>query len=367
MLGYMRKIGVHLGEHSYEIQIGGRALEAMEAFVRSSGFSKKALVVSDAAVGKIYGKKILASLGKAGLEAQIYIVAPGEPSKSLAAAEGIYTEAIRRGLDRNAAIFALGGGVVGDLTGFVAATYLRGVPFIQIPTSLLAQVDSSVGGKVAVNHPLGKNLIGAFYQPRAVFIDPAMLQSLPEREIYTGLAEVVKYGLIDDGAFFEELERGAERILHLDLDAMADIIARSCEIKAKVVGQDEKETGLRMILNFGHTIAHAIESDTGYARYNHGEAVAIGMYGAAILSRSLGLLASDEVERILASLQRFRLPWRTAECSAEGLFQLLSRDKKTVDGDVRWVLLETIGKCRIEKGVPQAAVMKALEEVALKR
>ena len=359
----MRKVKVNLAENSYDIFIGENLENAFSKLITTAKFSAKVLVISDENVGKVYGPKLMQLLNKEGLTAELYLVEAGEHSKSLEVAEKIYSKAITMGLDRKSAIFALGGGVVGDLAGFIAATYLRGVPFVQLPTSLLAQVDSSVGGKVAVNHTLGKNLIGAFYQPKAVFIDLAMLNSLPKREIYTGLAEIIKYGIIYDKEFFTYLDQHVEEILALDKTVMKHVIARACEIKAEVVSQDEKEAGLRIILNFGHTIAHAIESETGYKLYNHGEAVAIGMHGAAKLSLYLGLITAETVEKIITLIEKFKLPLKAKNCSAQGLYKILYRDKKVVNGMVQWVLVESIGKVKVEKNVPDEIVRKVLEEV----
>ena len=284
----MRDVHVELGKDSYKILIGRNLGAELQNFIRETGFSEKALLISDTNVGKLYGENVLRSIREAGLSAELIMVPAGESSKSLQQAEQLYTAAIEHCLDRKSPIFALGGGVVGDLAGFIAATYMRGVPFVQIPTSLLAQVDSGVGGKVAVNHRLGKNLIGAFYQPKRVFMDMGTLDTLPVREIHTGLGEIVKYGVIYDADFFDFLEKNADKALSLEEMAVQHMVARSCEIKADVVSKDEKEGGLRRILNFGHTVAHAIEKETGYVRYNHGEAVAIGMICAAYISREMG-------------------------------------------------------------------------------
>ena len=254
----------------------------------------------------------------------------------------------------------MGGGVVGDLAGFIAATYMRGVPFVQLPTSLLAQVDSSVGGKVAVNHRLGKNLIGAFYQPDAVFADLATFATLPEREIRTGLGEIIKYGIIFDADFFSALEDHAADALHLSHDAALFMVERSCEIKAEVVAKDEKEGGLRRILNYGHTIAHAIEKETGYARYNHGEAVAIGSLGAAYISEALGMIDDADVLRVRRLTERLGLPLFAEGCTVEGLYAAIFHDKKTVDGKVNWVLMEGIGKVCVRDDVPESIVRTAM-------
>jgi len=361
----MCKVRVDLGTESYEILIGTKLTENIRTFVSQASFSKTVLVISDENVGPLYGHALLDLLKQAGFHAEIIFVVPGESSKSLTVADGIYTKAIELGLDRKSPIVALGGGVVGDLAGFVAATYMRGVPFIQIPTSLLAQVDSSVGGKVAVNHRLGKNLIGAFYQPSAVFMDLDMLKTLPNREIYTGLAEIIKYGIIYDQEFFSYLDQHAEQILALDPTVLSHIIHRSCEIKAEVVSQDEKESGLRIILNFGHTLAHAIESETNYDVYNHGEAVAIGMYGAARLSCKLGLIQASDVERVKNMLQKFHLPIKAQQCTVDGLFKSIFHDKKAVNGKVKWVLMESIGKVRTMTGISDDLVQDIMAEIIL--
>lgn len=356
----MRKVRVELGLQSYDIQIGTGLEDILAAFLHQACFSKKALLVSDTNVGKLYGQKVLTLLKTAGLDAELYMVPAGEHSKSLAEAEHIYTRAIELGLDRKSALFALGGGVVGDLAGFIAATYMRGIPFVQLPTSLLAQVDSSVGGKVAVNHSLGKNLIGAFYQPKAVFMDLAMMETLPKREIYTGLGEILKYGIIYDAEFFAFLEQNVDKVLSLEPGTAAHMIARSCEIKAAVVAQDEKEAGLRRILNFGHTIAHAIEKETGYVRYNHGEAVAIGSLGAAYISRELGLIDAACVERVRCLMEKLHLPTVAEGCQVESMYEAIFHDKKTVNGQVNWVLMEKIGKVCIRNDVSEEVVKRCM-------
>ena len=356
----MRRIPVELGEKSYDIVIGHGLGKEIGAFLKTRNYSRRALVISDSNLAPLYGRHVLGILREAGLEAEIYVLPAGEKSKSLAEAEKIYTRMIGLGLDRKSPVFALGGGVVGDLAGFAAATYMRGVPFIQLPTSLLAQVDSSVGGKVAVNHALGKNLIGAFYQPKAVFMDLEMMETLPAREISTGLGEVVKYGLIYDADFFSYLESHIEEILALEHECLSHIIARSCEIKAAVVSEDEKEAGLRRILNFGHTIGHAIEKETGYARYNHGEAVAVGMVGALKLSIDSGLLAEEVLPRTERLLSALKLPRRAEGCTVDNMYEDIFHDKKTVGGRVAWVLISAIGQTVCRSDVPESAVREAM-------
>ena len=356
----IRRVAVELGERSYPIVIGNSVDDEMTAFVRQAGYSARGMIVTDTNVGALHAGRIAEALARAGLHAEIAVIPAGESSKSLTQADRLFTRAIKLGLDRRSPIIALGGGVVGDLAGFVAATYMRGVPFIQLPTSLLAQVDSSVGGKVAVNHPLGKNLIGAFYQPDAVFMDLGLLATLPAREIWAGLGEIIKYGIICDADFFVWLEEHSAQVLALDPAAAAHMIARSCEIKADVVRQDEREEGLRRILNFGHTIAHAIEKETGYVRYRHGEAVAIGMIGAAQISEELGLLRTDECLRIEQMIRAMGLPQRAEGVTADAMYEDLFHDKKTVGGRIHWVVAEGIGTVVVRDDVPEEIVRKIL-------
>ena len=361
----MRRIPVELGEKSYEIVMGHGLQEEIRTFLQSRGYSRRSLVVSDTNVAPLYGERVLTTLRRAGLEPELCVVPAGENSKSIAGAEKIYTRLIGLGLDRHSPVFALGGGVVGDLAGFSAATYMRGVPFIQLPTSLLAQVDSSVGGKVAVNHAMGKNLIGCFYQPDAVFMDLDFMRSLPKREVYTGLGEIVKYGIICDSDFFRFLEKHPAEVMSLEEGTIQHTIARSCEIKAAVVAEDEKESGLRRILNFGHTMAHAIEQGTGYVRYNHGEAVAIGMLGAAYISLFMGMVGEDSVQRVVDLVEALHLPTKAEGCTVEAMRDAVFHDKKTVNGKVNWVLMESIGKVSVRNDVPMEIVEEAMRRCIL--
>ncbi|MDY6267808.1 MAG: 3-dehydroquinate synthase [Selenomonadaceae bacterium] len=358
-----RIVRVELGKDSYDIVIGRGLGAELAAFVRTKKYSKKALVVTDSNVGPLYADGVRTRLEEAGLEPIIYTFPAGESSKTMAVAEDIYTRIIEHGLDRRSPVFALGGGVVGDLAGFVASTYMRGVPFVQLPTSLLAQVDSSVGGKVAVDHPLGKNLIGCFYQPDAVFIDLDLMETLPKREIATGLGEIVKYGILYDADFFTFLEAHVGDVLVLAPEAAVHMIARSCEIKAAVVSQDEKESGLRRILNFGHTMAHAIEQETGYVRYNHGEAVAIGMVGAMDISYRLGLVDDATIERTTQLIARLGLPTKAEGCTVDAMYAGIFHDKKTVNGKVNWVLADRIGHTIVKNDVPETIVRAAMAGV----
>ena len=355
-----QRVEVELGERSYSIVIGSGVADEIRAFVRQAGYSPHGMIVTDTNIAPLCAGQIAALLADAGVQAEIATIPAGESSKSFTQANELFTRAIELGLDRRSPIIALGGGVVGDLAGFVAATYMRGVPFVQVPTSLLAQVDSSVGGKVAVNHPLGKNLIGAFYQPDAVFMELDFLKTLPAREIATGLGEIIKYGIIYDPDFFAWLEANRADVLALEPAATAYMIARSCEIKADVVRQDEREGGLRRILNFGHTIAHAIEKETGYVRYRHGEAVAIGMVGAADISVQMGLLADGERVRMNALISAMGLPLSADGVTADAMYADLFHDKKTVGGRIHWVLAEKIGTVSVHSDVPEEIVHKTL-------
>ena len=360
----MRRVEVALGARSYDICIGCGTADALADFVRWAGFSRRGLIVTDTAVGPRWADAAAAAIARGGVAAEVVTIPAGETSKTLTMANRIYTRAIELGLDRRAPIFALGGGVVGDLAGFAAATYMRGVPFVQLPTSLLAQVDSSVGGKVAVNHALGKNLIGAFYQPAAVFMDLRALETLPPREIRSGLGEIIKYGVISDADFFAWLAGHRDAVLALEEKAMEHIVARSCEIKADIVRQDEREGGLRRILNFGHTIAHAVEVETGYTRYRHGEAVAIGMVGTAHISAAMGLLPDEDRARIERLIRAMDLPLRAEGVSVDAMYRDLFHDKKTVDGRIHWVLAEGLGRVTVRSDVPEDIVRRALALVS---
>ena len=353
----MEKVSVNLGAASYEIIIGENILSNVGKFITEKKFTK-VLVVTQQNIFDAGGRALIDGFDAEKISYTVATIPDGETAKNLREAENLYTRAIEFGLDRKSVVVALGGGVVGDLGGFVAATFLRGIALIQIPTTLLAQVDSAVGGKTAVNHTLGKNLIGAFHQPSAVFIDLSFLATLPEREIKSGLGEVVKYGIISDEKFFAYLEDNAEKILQRDLKTLAHVVKRSCEIKAEVVGADEKESGLRRILNFGHTLAHAVEEQTGYKKFRHGEAVAIGMVGAAKISCELGKTSAANVERLEKLLQRFDMVTRCDGLDAEKLYAVTFRDKKTVGGAVNWVLMKNFGEVEVSSDVPADVVKK---------
>ncbi len=353
------KVKVELGADSYEICIGEKILDGVAKFIAESDFTQKALIVTDSNVEKFLNT-LTDSLKSNGIDFDVVTIPAGETSKSLQVAEKIYTRAIEFRMDRKSPIIAFGGGVVGDLAGFIAATYLRGVPFIQVPTTLLSQVDSSVGGKTAVNHELGKNLIGAFYQPKAVFIDVDTLKTLPDREIKSGLAEVVKYGVISDEKFFEYLEQNAEKILARDVEVLKQIIKRCCEIKAEVVSEDEKESGLRRILNFGHTIGHSVETVASYGKYSHGEAVAIGMVGASLISFAMGKILFNDVARLKDLLDALGIVTDCKGCDAEEIYKVTFRDKKNIGGKINWVIMNGFGKVEVTDAVPELEIKKAI-------
>jgi len=342
----MRNVPVSLGDRSYTIKVGSGLLPLLGAECAALKLGQRCAVITDANVGKHYAKAAVKSLAAAGFEPFLITVPAGENSKRIAMVENCYDQLAAHRLERKSFIVALGGGVVGDLAGFVAATYLRGIPFVQVPTTLLAQVDSSVGGKTGVNLKAGKNLVGAFYQPRQVLCDLAAFKTLPKREYISGLAEVIKYGIIYDAKLFGQLERNLPKLLQRDPATLAAVVARCCEIKAEVVGQDETESGLRAILNFGHTIGHGIENSFGYGKFLHGEAIAIGQVAAAKLSQQiLGLPANDAV-RIEKLFVQAGLPVsiQLTVAQRKKLFAAMLLDKKVNGGEVKFVLAEKIGK-----------------------
>jgi 3-dehydroquinate synthase len=355
----MQTLRVELGERAYAIHIGERLLSSAELILAQLDLPRVA-IVTNTTVAALYLQQLADALLARGVDVTSIVLEDGERYKDWATLNRIYDALLQRRCDRKTALIALGGGVVGDLAGFAAATYMRGIPFIQVPTTLLAQVDSSIGGKTGINHPLGKNLIGAFYQPRLVLADTAVLETLPPRELSAGMAEVIKQGLIRDVAFFAWLEQNMEKLLACDQDALAHAVRRCCEIKAAVVAEDERETGVRALLNFGHTFGHAIESGLGYGKWLHGEAVAAGMVMAADLSRRMGLIAEADVERIVALLKRARLPTAPPDIAPERLLELMGVDKKAEGGKLRFVLLDKIGSGSVRADVPAALLRQAL-------
>jgi 3-dehydroquinate synthase len=339
----MNQLTVGLGARSYPIWIGHNQLNKLSEALDEVGFPRRVGLVTNPTVGGLYGEQVTAALCAGNRQVNVLQVPDGEQYKTLATLEQIYDTLIDWRFDRTCGLLALGGGVIGDLTGFAAATMLRGLPFVQVPTTLLAQVDSSVGGKTGVNHPRGKNLIGAFYQPRYVHCDVGVLATLPEREYSAGLAEVVKYGVIRDAAFFSWLEQESEALMVRSPRALEHAVMTSCQIKADVVEIDENEQGLRAILNYGHTFGHAVETLAGYGVIKHGEAVAIGMVMAARASVSLGFSTEADVARISGLLNSFNLPITPPEFPAADYLAVMRHDKKVRDGGIRFVLNHGIG------------------------
>jgi 3-dehydroquinate synthase len=359
----MQTLSVALGERSYPIHVGAGLLDRAD-LIAPSLVQKKVAVVTNPTVAPLYLERVAAALAREGVEVVRIIVPDGEEHKDWRTLNGIFDALLERRCARDTTLIALGGGVIGDLAGFAAATYQRGVPFVQIPTTLLAQVDSSVGGKTAINHPLGKNMIGAFHQPQLVVADMRTLETLPERELRSGLAEVIKHGLIRDAAFFGWIEAHLDRLLTRDPEALEHAVLRSIAIKAEIVGQDERERGSRALLNFGHTFGHAIETGLGYGAWLHGEAVAAGMVMAADLSRQLGLLSEADSARIRSLFARAGLPTSARGITSERMQQLMRLDKKAKGGRVHFVLLERLGAAVLRADVPAGAVDHTLSRLA---
>ena len=337
----MKKINIQFDERSYPIYIGEGLISNYELISQHISSKKTAIITNDT-VADIYLKTLMDTLSPH--KEVISIILPdGESYKSKDSLDVIYTQLLQNKADREITLIALGGGVIGDITGFAAATYMRGVSFIQIPTTLLSQVDSSVGGKTGINHPLGKNMIGAFYQPKCVISDMNVLKTLPARELSAGLAEVIKYGLIRDNKFFEWLESHIQYLMEMNPKYLIEAVQRSCENKAAVVEADEFESGIRAILNLGHTFGHAIEVAQGYGNWLHGEAVGAGMVMAAKLSQSMGWLADKDVGRIVALIKKAGLPTEPPKISVKKYMELMMLDKKTKDGQINLVLQKSIG------------------------
>lgn len=356
----MRTLNVELDERSYPIRIGA-GLIADPGLILPYLKTRRVAVVTNDVVGPLYLAPFVAGLQAHGLRVTEIVLPDGEAHKDWATLNLIFDGLLGDRCDRSTTLIALGGGVVGDMTGFAAATYQRGVPFIQVPTTLLSQVDSSVGGKTAINHPLGKNMIGAFYQPRLVLADIGVLGTLPDRELKAGLAEVIKYGLIRDLPFLEWLETNIERLLARDPDALVEAVERSCRNKAEVVAADETEQGERATLNLGHTFGHAIETGLGYGEWLHGEAVAAGAVMAADLSRRLGWLSDADVARVRSIHERAGLPVKGAALGAERYLELMAHDKKVSDGTLRLVLLKQIGQAVISAEATQEQIRASIE------
>lgn len=355
---------VSLLERSYDIAVASHALPQVGAFARQRSAGTTALVITDANA-RPHAEIVAESLRGAGFRATLLVRPAGEAQKSLTSAAELYDALVDLPADRRTLVVAVGGGVVGDLAGFVAATYARGIPLLMVPTTLLAMVDSSVGGKVGVNHPRAKNMIGAFHQPIGVFIDVATLSTLPDREFQSGLAEVVKYGVILDADFFENLECDHGRILRREPEAIQRIVLRSCELKAQIVAQDEREeTDIRAKLNYGHTFAHAFETAGGYAAWLHGEAVAAGMICASRLAERRRLIDADVTARQQRLLEAFALPTKPEAWPVDDLLATMRKDKKAVGGRMRFILPTRLGEVRLFDDVPEAEVRAILENAS---
>lgn len=360
----MHTVKVNLGDRSYDIELG-TGLDQVGARLKELGLGRKMALVTNPTIKKLHGQRLVDSLKAAGFLVMSVEVPDGEKYKNLDWANAIYTALLTNGFDRKSALVAFGGGVIGDLTGFAAATFMRGVPFVQVPTTLLAMVDSSVGGKTGVNHPMGKNMIGAFYQPKKVLMDLDVLKTLPREEFLSGIAEVIKYGVIRDAALFDYLDKNRDKILSLDPDALSHIIKRSCEIKAEVVSKDEREGGLRAILNFGHTVGHAIETAENYTM-RHGEAVAIGMVYASRLAHRTGLCAASVPERVERLIKSYGLPANLTALSRQPsvteLTDTMQVDKKAEGGKVKFVLPSKIGEVVITNQWDEGVLKEVLGE-----
>jgi len=357
------RVHIDLGDRSYPILIAPALLDDPSTFA-SLPTGNTALIVTNVTVGPLYAQRLQATLQSRYKAVHVLSLPDGEEHKNWQTLNAIFDELLAKACDRKTVLFALGGGVVGDMTGFAAASYMRGVPFVQVPTTLLAQVDSSVGGKTGINHPLGKNMVGAFYQPFKVVCDLDTLKTLPSRELSAGLAEVIKYGPIADMAFLDWIEANMDKLLQRDIDALAYAVQRSCEIKAWVVGQDERESGLRAILNFGHTFGHAIEAGMGYGKWLHGEAVGCGMVMAANLSQELGLVDAAFVQRLSTLIQRAGLPIigprLAAEDNAGRYLELMRVDKKAEDGEIRFVVIDGPSSASL-RAAPDTLVRKVVD------
>ncbi len=352
-------VHIHLGERSYPILIGADLLSAPSTWANLPKASS-ALIVTNTTVAPLFAAAVQAALAPHYAQLHVLALPDGEAHKNWETLNQIFDVLLAKACDRRTVLIALGGGVVGDMTGFAAACYMRGVPFVQVPTTLLAQVDSSVGGKTAINHPLGKNMIGAFYQPERVICDLSTLQSLPARELSAGLAEVIKYGPIADMAFLDWIEAHLDALMARDPQALAWAVERSCQIKAEVVGQDEREGGLRAILNFGHTFGHAIEAGLGFGEWLHGEAVGCGMVMAAHLSQRLGLVDAAFVQRLTRIIERAGLPIVGPALGADSYLHHMRLDKKAQAGDIRFVLIDGPGRA-VVRAAPDEVVVQVLQ------
>lgn len=360
----MTDIPVNLGPRSYHILVGTGTLATVGAELARLRVGRKAVLITDATIGRLHGEPVAQSLGGAGFDVIRLSVPEGEQAKRLETARELWDRLLEEGCDRTATVVALGGGAVGDVAGFVAATFMRGMNFVQVPTTLLAQVDASIGGKTAIDHPRAKNLIGAFYQPRLVLVDPAVLTTLPDREFRSGLAEVIKHGIVLDAGYFRDLEQSIPALLGRDLPTLERVVAGSCRLKAQVVERDEKEAELRWVLNYGHTIGHALEAATSFTRWAHGEAVALGIAAEARLAERLGLATEATRARQVRLLSAVGLPVTGLGAKPTAVVEALSRDKKARDGRIPFVLAPEIGRFQLVFDVPPAEILASLDQLA---
>jgi 3-dehydroquinate synthase len=360
----MIEISVDLASRSYPIFVGVGALDRVGPELVKRRVGRKALLVTDSDIARLHGDAVARSLTQGGFDVVQALVPKGEEAKRLDVASDLWDRLLESGFDRTSTVVAVGGGAVGDLAGFVAATYMRGMNFVQVPTTLLAQVDASIGGKTGIDHPRGKNLIGAFHQPRLVVVDPGTLTTLPEREFRSGLAEVIKHGIVLDASYFRDLELSVAALLDRDLATLDRVVVGSCRLKAGVVERDEREAELRWVLNYGHTVGHAIEAATGFRRWAHGEAVSLGIAAEARLAERLGISEPATTERQLQLLDAVGLPVKGPNVEPEAVLEALSRDKKSRDGRVSFIFAPQIGSFRIVADVPPAVMLEVLRELA---
>jgi 3-dehydroquinate synthase len=359
----MHDISVKLGARSYRIVVDAGILGRVGPELKGLGVGAKVALFSDAGILARLGGPVRGSLTAAGFDVTVVELPAGEAAKTVEVASRGWDALLAAGLDRGSTVVALGGGAVGDLAGFVAATYMRGVNFVQLPTTLLAQVDAAIGGKTAIDHPRAKNLVGAFHQPRVVLVDPTALTTLPEREFRSGLAEVVKHGIVLDADYFADLEKNRVALVAREIETLTRVVAGSCRLKASVVERDEQEAELRAVLNYGHTIGHAVEAVTGYARWTHGEAVSLGIAAEARLAERLGVGSRETANRQIELLRAVGLPVRDSGAAPSAVLEALGRDKKSREGRVPFVLAPEIGRFTVVFDVPREAVLETLREL----
>lgn len=360
----MTRVNVELGDRAYPIEIGRGQISQLPKMIEEKAPDAVVAVVSDSNVAPLFGGRVEKLLTDAGRTVHSFVMEPGEANKRLTQIETLTGQALEAGLDRTSVVVALGGGVVGDTAGFFAASFMRGIPYIQVPTTIVAQVDSSVGGKTAVNHPSSKNIIGAFHQPLAVVVDLDFLTSLPERELRAGLAEVIKHGIIADEALFTYMEEHAKEIRAYDLDALEHLVVRSCEIKSAIVAEDETEQGIRSNLNYGHTFGHGIEAATQYEEFLHGEAISLGMICAGALARSLDMVDDAFVARQRACIEAYALPVVWPGLKADATLDAMRRDKKVKHGTMKFVLADGMGHVVQRTDISEVQALEALNSIA---